>query len=248
MALADFSTSLQASIVGSLQRTIDAFEGKIPVKVLNNLTRSGLSLVGNLIIRAESDMSFTEEDLDSITDSYFTSLFSSVANDSIDLLNPRDGSKTTSSFSALAPSGYAARYKDKSGRPISALNLVRLINAALAKYMRLVMNPGGMIENTLTNRTGRFANSATVSSITPSKTTFDPSIGASRGSTSFTFKYLVAPYSVFDPSVSSYKNLSSPTRNPRVIIAQAIQEALHDTLHNDVFQYEIFKFKSGGSI
>lgn len=248
MALSDFSATMQQAIVGSLQRTIDSYEDKIPSKVINNLARSGLSLVGTLIVRAEQDMSFSEEDVNSIADAYFDSLFSSVANDSIDLLNPRDGSITKSSFSALAPSGYAARYKDKGGRPISAINLVRLINASLSKYMRLVMNPGGLINNTLTNRTGRFAESATVSSITPEKSTYDPSIEASRGTTSFAFKYLTAPYSVFDPAVSQYRGLSSTTRNPRAIIAQAIQESLHDILHKDVFKHEIFKFKSGGSI
>lgn len=243
MALSDMSAPLQAAVVGSLQQAIDATEGAIPTKVLNKFKRSGLSVIGTLIVRAEQDMTFDEDEIDNIASSYFDALFKGFSDDSIDLLNPRDGSVTNVSFSATAPTGYAARYKDKGGRAISAIDLVRLLNAGLSKYMRLVMNPGGVMENTLTNRTGRFANSAAVTAITPSKAVYDAGIDASRGTTSFAFRYMMRPYSVFDPSVSSYKGLSSNSRNPRNIIAKAIEESLRDILHSSVFSYEMFKYR-----
>lgn len=70
-------------------------------------------------------------------------------------------------------------------------------------------------------RTGRFAGSTELTTL------------VARGNTvSLIFDYMVRPYSVFDPAVSSYRELSSAGRNPRRIIGSALQNAARDIIHS----------------
>lgn len=66
----------------------------------------------------------------------------------------------------------------------------------------------------LVYRTGRFARSVKIAGVLQNP---DCSITAY-------YRYMVAPYAVFDPSISNYRNLSSPTRNPQKIIGDSIRD------------------------
>ncbi len=232
MALADLSPVLQRSLL----RTIDKGESSVPVNVTNQLTRIGLDLAGEIIIQASDggEMSLSDEEMDSIADDYFDKLFASVEDDSIDLLNPRSGKSNRVKFKATGSAGYAARYRDKQGRSISALNLVRLLNTAMDKYVKKAMST---VPGSLTYRTGRFSGSVVVEEIKSNK----PTQGTS-GSTSLFFNYMVAPYSVFDPAIATNQVAQYPTSyDPRVVIRTAIDEALRDILHSSVFTTEVFR-------
>ncbi len=239
MALKDLSPVLRRSLLN----TIDRGEQEVPVNITNQLTRTGLDVAGEIVIKAaENDMEMTDEEMDTIADDYFDRLFTGLEDDSIDLFNPRDGTSTSSSFKATGSAGFAARYKDKANRPISAINLTRLLNAGLDKYMRLAMNPGGLVENTLTYRTGRFSNSVRVEELKSGKLTDSAGNQRAKGTTSLYFNYMVAPYSVFDPAISTNQRANySDSYNPRLIIRAAIDEALRDILHSDVFKTEVFR-------
>ena len=69
-------------------------------------------------------------------------------------------------------------------------------------------------------QSGRFAGSTQVTGV-----------AVQGNNISLYFSYMVRPYSVFDPSVSSYMNLSSEGRNPRRIIGSALDKAARDVIH-----------------
>jgi hypothetical protein len=103
------------------------------------------------------------------------------------------------------------------GKKRRASSLRALIQEIMRRYMTNDMtSPNAPLKF----RTGRFVSSATVTSIK-----------AHGNTVSLGFTYMVRPYSVFDPAVSSYNNLSSKGRNPRRIIGSALHNAARDVIH-----------------
>ena len=85
----------------------------------------------------------------------------------------------------------------------------------------------------LVYRTGRFAKSVSVDSI----------IKNSDCSLTAFYSYQTNPYAVFDPSISSYRGLSSAARNPQKIIGDSVR-SIATSLMKD--KYKIHPQWSGG--
>jgi len=73
-------------------------------------------------------------------------------------------------------------------------------------------------------RTGRFVKSTDVTRISTVK------VSGGRDTLSLFYTYMLQPYEVFDPAISSYRGLSSAGRNPQRIIGQALQNAAKDVI------------------
>lgn len=105
----------------------------------------------------------------------------------------------------------------KDGKFMARARALSLLNLAMYKHIKMDMQEPGA---PLKWRTGTFASSAFVSGLV-----------VGRQDIKVMYDYLRWPYSVFDPSVSNYKGLSSPERNPRRIIGDAIIAAAKEVLH-----------------
>jgi len=112
---------------------------------------------------------------------------------------------------------------DRSGTPISALNLTRLLNLTLNTYVQRLMGTEGR----LVNRTGRFSNSVQINSLK-----FSSALAENR-SVSVYFHYMVAPYSVFGQGGQMY----SVKRDPSRLISQAIRNAFKETLSEESYSF-----------
>lgn len=108
--------------------------------------------------------------------------------------------------------------RDRRNRPISPLNLQRLLNLVLVAHTKSLMGTGGR----LVNRTGRLANSGVVTEIreTPKS-----------NSVSFFFTYMLYPYEVFEPYSPDTRGLGSKQRSPKALFKEAINLALDSLLH-----------------
>lgn len=124
--------------------------------------------------------------------------------------------------------GSAGQIRGISGRYISQSNfksaLELLAKAYLIKDMQAIGAP-------LKFRTGRFANSLKIKDalLRDQKSNEAPELDV-------TYNYMTRPYSVFDPRISTYRNLSlrpfRGARNPQRLIGEAIAKALRDLIHS----------------
>ena len=101
-------------------------------------------------------------------------------------------------------------FQSQNGRFISEVNLRNLMQQLMFEnIVNKMHNPTG---GELRYRTGRFSENVFLRPM------------VLRGNTvSLFYTYMVRPYSVFDPKVSDYHNLSSEARNPQRLISNAIQ-------------------------
>lgn len=162
-------------------------------------------LTASLELRAEQGT--TPEDLKGFEDATDTYIDSYIDN----LLEQADltsRSKSKIKLGALHP------LRDSRGRFISVFNLARLLNVVLYKYVKALMGTGGK----LVYRTGRLANSAEITEISP--------VDDDRISGSIYFTYMLAPYSTFEPGGKQGSSL----RAPSTLIDEAIEDALRDLL------------------
>lgn len=144
--------------------------------------------------------------------------------------------KVRKSGKVKVPKSHIFGLRDKSGRPMNALSLSRLLNITLHTYVKEVMDTG----NRLKYKSGRFANSAQVNAIN-----FRDKMDRERKSrVSIMFHYMIAPYSIFEKGGKMHK----PGRDPRLIIRDALNLALKDLLSPTSFQNNIIKPKYGGTI
>lgn len=125
------------------------------------------------------------------------------------------------------------------GRYASKSDLRFMLTNLMQEYMLQEMTSpsAGSGRNTpLRNRTGRFVSSANVSKVRLENI---PSRRTKKQKLSLYFNYMIAPYSVFDPTVSSYNNLSSAARNPRRILGEALAKAARDLIRQKAYNIEV---------
>lgn len=110
------------------------------------------------------------------------------------------------------------------GRLVSALTLRNLLTVKMQQIARGKMGKGGRLEN----QTGRLVRSAMV----------EPQIVNVDNNISLQFRYMFAPYEVFDPDADIVtdggvmkKRLATNARNPRKLFAEALYEAAKEVLY-----------------
>lgn len=124
--------------------------------------------------------------------------------------------------------GIAGAIRGSSGRFVSQSNFKSALELLAKSYLIRDMQSNGAA---LKFRTGRFANSLRIKDVLekPQKSSQPPELNVS-------YNYMTKPYSVFDPRVSTYRNLSlrpfRGARNPQKLIGEAIAKALRDLIHS----------------
>lgn len=119
-----------------------------------------------------------------------------------------------------------------SGRFISLTNFKALLEIAMRSYMLKHMTAGGP---QLHNRTGRFINNSTISSVTVVRGL------TGRHTIRIIFTYMMYPYHTFDPSGPNSRGLASEDRNPRRIIGEAINKAVDDMVSTQFYNIEVLQ-------
>lgn len=109
----------------------------------------------------------------------------------------------------------------KNGRFTSATNLRSLLKLLTIKYVTEEMQSLGTTG--LRYRTGRFATSIDLFPIRQRKD--------APTKLSLYYTYMLYPYAVFDPNVSSRQELASAARNPQKLIGSALLQAAKDLVH-----------------
>lgn len=124
--------------------------------------------------------------------------------------------------------GEAGSIRGISGRYISQSNFKAALELLAKAYLiKDMQSPGAPLKF----RTGRFANSLRIKDVVQrqQKAGDAPELNVS-------YNYMTRPYSVFDPRVSTYRNLSlrpfRGARNPQALIGEAIAKALRDIVHS----------------
>lgn len=173
-----------------------------------------LQLKGMLELRAEQGLLEKDiQDFDAAASRYVDLILMDAADEDVEKL----ANQQTFRVNKKSKTGVRATnlLRDKRNRPISPLNLQRLLNLTLVRYAKQLMGMG----ERLVNRTGRLANSGTVTEVreTPAS-----------NSVSFFFTYMLYPYQVFEPG----RRLGDPPeRSPKALFKDAINLALNDLLH-----------------
>lgn len=124
--------------------------------------------------------------------------------------------------------GQAGSIRGATGRYISQSNFKSALELLAKAYLIRDMQSAGA---PLKFRTGRFANSLKIKDALQKEP-----IGSNPPELNVSYTYMLRPYSVFDPRVSTYRRLSlTPfrgARNPQLLIGEAIAKALRDLVHS----------------
>lgn len=127
-----------------------------------------------------------------------------------------------------ADNGYAGAISGASGRFVSNTNLRALLELVAKEYLVKDMKKAGA---PLKFRTGRFANSLKIKDVL-----LREDAGSKNPDLNITYNYMLKPYSVFNPAVSTYRGLSlrpfPGARNPQKLIGEAIAKAARDLIHS----------------
>lgn len=100
--------------------------------------------------------------------------------------------------------------RDGKGKFVSEINLRNALKlATIVNVVQDMKSPTAQLHY----RTGRFQYSIDLKPLTLKNNTL-----------SIFFTYMVRPYSVFDPQVSTYRGLSNPQRNPQKLITDQLQK------------------------
>lgn len=110
----------------------------------------------------------------------------------------------------------------QNGRFSSATNLRALLKLLTIKNVTEEMKSLGT--SGLKYRTGRLATSIDLFPIKMDK--------ANPSKLSLFYTYMLYPYAVFDPRVSSNPSLASPARNPQKLIGEALLKAAQQLIHS----------------
>jgi len=102
--------------------------------------------------------------------------------------------------------GGVPRIRDTKGRFTSAANLQNIIQSQITEKVKENMGQGGSLEN----RTGRFAESVTITNITQSR----------QGTLTAFYNYMKYPYQTFERGFKQ----GSTRRDPRLLISKSIRE------------------------
>ena len=98
------------------------------------------------------------------------------------------------------------RLRDKKGQFTSAANLQSIIQSQITEKVKENMGQGGSLEN----RTGRFAESVTITNVTQSR----------QGTLTAFYNYMKYPYQTFERGFKQ----GSTRRDPRLLISKSIRE------------------------
>lgn len=124
--------------------------------------------------------------------------------------------------------GYEGSVTGASGRFVSNTNMRSILELVAKEYLIKDMKKSGA---PLKYRTGRFANSLKIKDLLISE-----QVGSNQPNLQVTYNYMVNPYSVFNPAVSTYRGLSlrpyAGARNPQKLIGNAIAKAARDLIHS----------------
>ena len=127
-----------------------------------------------------------------------------------------------------ADNGYSGAISGASGRFVSNTNLRALLELVAKEYLVKDMKKA---RAPLKFRTGRFANSLKIKDVL-----LREDAGAKNPDLNITYNYMLKPYSVFNPAVSTYRGLSlrpfPGARNPQKLIGEAIAKAARDLIHS----------------
>jgi hypothetical protein len=121
-------------------------------------------------------------------------------------------SKVTPKKKKKFPLG-VSRLRDKKGRFTSAASIQQLIQAQITEQVKDNMGEGG----SLVNRTGRFAESVTITNVTQSR----------QGSLTAFYNYMKYPYQTFERGFKQ----GSTRRDPRLLIHKSIREIAQKLVH-----------------
>lgn len=114
-------------------------------------------------------------------------------------------------YSRYRKSKSDSAFRDGRGKFVSEMNLRNALKlATIANVVQDMKSPGN---NGLVYRTGRLQYSIDLKPLT-----------LKDNKLSIFYTYMVRPYSVFDPQVSRYRDLSSSSRNPQKLITEQLQK------------------------
>jgi len=211
----DFKTILEQALVN--------VQGiKLAADVQTDLTQKGGSLFGSFKVRMEKEGELAEGVEKAAFDAAVLRLEGLL--DAKLLEDPLGNKffsgnkkikKATKSKVPVKPFGL----RDRGGRMLSEQSLVRILNVRLFEQIKERMDAPALVF-----RTGRFASSAKVSSFTLSD-------NRNPATASVFFNYMLYPYQVFE---------KHPTRDPRIIIKNALLATLENSLNDASFQQTIF--------
>lgn len=124
--------------------------------------------------------------------------------------------------------GFGGSITGASGRFVSNTNMKAILELVAKEYLiKDMKKPGAPLKY----QTGRFANSLKIKDVL-----IREQQGSNNPDLQVTYNYMVRPYSVFNPAVSTYRGLSlrpyAGARNPQKLIGQAIAKAARDLIHS----------------
>lgn len=199
---------------------------KLPATTEVQLEQKGLDLAGTLEVRMRGEGEVAEEDIEEQASLAAVRRIEDIIDGvlSQDIFDARMFTKTTRTKKrgTVEVSSSISALRGRDGKFLSPTSLARVLNLTLFSYVQEFMK-----EPALVNRTGRFAHSANITSVTLNK-----KLGTQRKNRgSIFFSYMLFPYQVFE---------SNPRRDPRKLITKAISQALRKVLSPDSFKKNIF--------
>ena len=183
-----------------------------------NMQQKKLSLTNTIALRRADGEDISDNDLAAAEDSanaYVDALVEEMALMDLDLLIRYD-KRTKKKFKA--PGEDIKGLRRKTGEYIKPATLQSLLNATLFRYTQALMG-----SPRLNNRTGRLAHSGVVVSLA------EPRGKNKDNKISLFFKYMTAPYAVFEPNSGNPRG--SEARSPSDLFAEALDNALTDILN-----------------
>lgn len=164
------------------------------------------------IARSKADE--TDEYAEIVADNFIDIALTGDLIQDVNLVVSREGERPT----GLLP------LRLKNGRLVSAFTLRNLLTVKMQQIAKSKMGRGGRLHN----RTGRLLRSAIV----------EPQIVNENNVISLRFRYMFAPYEVFDPKAdivtdggAMKSRLATAQRNPRKLFRESLREAAKEILY-----------------
>lgn len=213
-----YADILQKKLNKKLKRK--GFEGSIDAKTTTLINQKALELKGSIALRMEGsvDREEIEAQATEAAAERVSSLFLNTLNKSFFDPELFKNKRIRAGSKVRIPTKISG-IRDKRGRFVSAFNLARTLNLTLYKFIKERMTSPRLVY-----RTGRFANSALISSIT----------GTDTKTASIAYRYMLYPYQVFE---------KDSIRDPRKLIKEAIRAALDDYLSPTTFKQKTFNIR-----
>lgn len=198
-------------------------EGSQDAQILTAIKNKKAGLEGVINLRGED---FLNEETIISAESAADDLLDSLVEDMLDGI-VEEGTKRRGANGRFAKAKVKVPkitgLRTKRGSFISALNLTRLLQLTLQRYIKQLMGTDGRLNYV----TGRLAASANITELTES-----------NGVGSLYFSYMVYPYATFEKGGKQYK----PKRPPSELIDDAINLALNEILNKESAQRFIVRF------